>query len=153
MICVVSMGLWDQLCMDSCDLVYYFSGLHRRDKCPNGIEVTLKYIGKLASMKSQKNKREPCAWFVRNTVPRYPLHDDVIKWRNFPRYWPFVGVIHRSPMNSPHKGHWRGTLMFSLICACINSWANNREAVDLRRHLAHYDVIVMKVIGVYLCYH
>ena len=21
------------------------------------------------------------------------------------------------PVNSPHKGHWRGTLMFSLICA------------------------------------
>ena len=42
--------------------------------------------------------------------------DDVIKWKRFPRYWPFVRGIHRSPVNSPHKGHWRGTLMFSLIC-------------------------------------
>ena len=25
--------------------------------------------------------------------------------------------IHRSPVNSPHKGQWRGALMFSLICA------------------------------------
>ena len=25
------------------------------------------------------------------------LHDDVIKCKHFPRYWPFVGVIHRSP--------------------------------------------------------
>ena len=32
------------------------------------------------------------------------LHDDVIKWKNFPRYWPFVRGIHRSPVNSPHKG-------------------------------------------------
>ena len=32
------------------------------------------------------------------------LHDDVIKWKHFPRYWPFVRGIHRSPVNSPHKG-------------------------------------------------
>ena len=31
-------------------------------------------------------------------------HDDVIKWKHFPHYWPFVGGIHRSPVNSPHKG-------------------------------------------------
>ena len=23
-------------------------------------------------------------------------HDDVIKWKHFPRYWPFVREIHRS---------------------------------------------------------
>ena len=34
-------------------------------------------------------------------------------------------------------------LMFSLICARINGWVNNRETGDLRRHHAHYDVIVM----------
>ena len=50
---------------------------------------------------------------------------------------------HRSPLNSPHKGRWRGALMFSLICAGINGWVNNREAGDLRRHRAHYDVIVI----------
>ena len=43
-------------------------------------------------------------------------HDDVIKWKHFPHYWPFMRGIHRSPMNSPHKGHWCGALMFSLIC-------------------------------------
>ena len=41
---------------------------------------------------------------------------DVIKWKHFPRYWPFVRGIHRSPVNSLHKGQWRGTLLFSLIC-------------------------------------
>ena len=46
-------------------------------------------------------------------------------------------------MNSPHKGQWRGALKFSLICARINGWVNNREAGDLRRHQAHCDVIVM----------
>ena len=33
--------------------------------------------------------------------------------------------------------------MFSLIYAWINGWVNNREAGDLRRHRAHYDVIVI----------
>ena len=70
-------------------------------------------------------------------------HDDVIKWKHFPRNWPFVWEIHRSPVNSPHKGQWRGALMFSLICAWINDWVNNREAGDLRRHRTHYDVIIM----------
>ena len=41
------------------------------------------------------------------------------------------------------KGQWRGALMFSLNCAWVNGWVNNREAGDLRRHRAHYDVIVM----------
>ena len=43
-------------------------------------------------------------------------HDDVIKWKHFPRYWPFVRGIHQSPVNSPHNGQRRGALMFSLIC-------------------------------------
>ena len=49
----------------------------------------------------------------------------------------------RSSVDSPHKGQWRGALMFSLICAWTNGWANKREAGDLRRHCSHYDVTVM----------
>ena len=75
---------------------------------------------------ARTNSRE--AW---NTPAKYPKweyivdspnvfikqsnHDDVIKWKHFPRYWPFVRGIHRSPVNSPHKGQWRGALMFSLM--------------------------------------
>ena len=70
-------------------------------------------------------------------------HDDVIKSKHFPRYWPFARGIHRSPVNSPHKGQWRGALMFSLNWAWINGWVKNPEAGDLRRYRAHYDVIVM----------
>ena len=47
-------------------------------------------------------------------------HDEAIIWKQFPRYWPFVREIHRSPVNFPHKGQWHGALMFSLICARIN---------------------------------
>ena len=90
------------------------------------------------------NNKEP------HSGPRRKLnqfHDDVIKWKHFPRYWPFVRGSHRSPVNSPHKGQWRGALMFTLICARINGWVNNREAGDLRCHRAHYDVIVMLLLN------
>ena len=69
---------------------------------------------------------------------RYRLsHDDVIKWKHFPRYWSFVRGIHRSSVNSPHKGQWGGALMFSFICAWIK-----RAHYDIMS-LWHY-VIVMK---------
>ena len=44
---------------------------------------------------------------------------------------------------SPHKGQWREALMLSLTYAWTNGWVNNRDASDLRRHRAHYDVTVM----------
>ena len=71
------------------------------------------------------------------------VNDDVIKGWHFLRYWPFVRGIHRSPMKSPHKGQWRGALMFSLIYAWTNGWVNNRDAGDWIRHRAHHDVTVM----------
>ena len=49
----------------------------------------------------------------------------------------------RSPVDSPHKGQWRGALMFSLICAWTNGWANNRDAGNVRIRCVHYDVPVM----------
>ena len=73
-------------------------------------------------------------------------HDGVNKWKHFPRYWPFVRGIHRSAVNSLHKGQWRGALMFYLICARINAWVNNGEAGNLRRHRSHYDVTVMFIL-------
>ena len=56
---------------------------------------------------------------------------------------PFLRGIHRRPVDCPHKGQWRGALIFSLICAWTNGWANTRDAGDLRRHCAHYDVTVI----------
>ena len=77
-------------------------------------------------------------------LSKLTVHDDVIKWKHFPRYWPFVRGIHRLPVNSPHKGQWRGALLFSLVCACINGAVNTRKAGDVRRHRIHYDVSVMQ---------
>ena len=66
-------------------------------------------------------------------------HEDVIKWKHFPRYWPFVRGIHRWLAQSVVT---RSIGVF-LICAWIYVWVNNAEAGDLRRHRTHYDVIVM----------
>ena len=86
-----------------------------------------------------------CLWWFHKMAANFlmTMHDDVIKWKHFPPYWPFVRGIHRPPVNSPHKGQWRGAWMFSLICVWINGWVNNREAGDWRLNRAHYDVIVM----------
>ena len=65
-------------------------------------------------------------------------HDDV----TFSASLAFVRGIHWSPMNSPHKGQWHRALIF-FICVWINGWVNNREAGDLRRHCADYDVTVV----------
>ena len=49
--------------------------------------------------------------------------------------------IHRSPVNSLHKGQWRGALIFYL--RLNNDWANNREVGFLRCSRAEYDVTIM----------
>ena len=94
-----------------------------------------------------------CRWiFYASLFPGFsPMHDDVIKWKHCLRYWPFVQGIHRPPANSPHKGQWRGALMFSLFCAWINGWVNSRDADYLIRHCAHYDVSVIwtKLVSLY----
>ena len=54
-------------------------------------------------------------------------HDDVIKRKHFPRYWPFV-----RGMNSPTQRPV--TRSFDVF------FENNHEAGDLRRYRAHYDM-------------
>ena len=87
------------------------------------------------------------SWFLQQLGA---YHDDVIKWKPFPRYWPFLRGIHRWIPRT--KGQWRGDLMFSLICAWTDSWANNGDAGDLRRYRAHNDAIVILTQAWALCY-
>ena len=68
------------------------------------------------------------------------IHDDVIKWNHFPRYWPFVRIIHRSLVNNPQ---WCEALIFSFIFAWTNGWVHKRDAVELRRQRTHFDGTVM----------
>ena len=83
-----------------------------------------------------------------------PAHDDVIKWKHFPRYWPFMRGIHWSPVNSPHKERPETrSYDISLICTWRNGWVSNRDAGDLRRHRAHCDVTVMNGFWETLMFH
>ena len=113
---------------------------------PTHLVTSLWFIGFDCSVDSYNSSNIRLLIFNWVTVHRH--HGDVIKWTHFPRYWSFVRGIHRSPVNSPHKGQWRGALMLSLICLWINGWLNNREAGDLRRYRAYYDVTVMMYIRV-----
>ena len=103
-------------------------------------------VGGYTSSRTSKTEIVSILWRYQD-APQF--HDHVIKWKHFPRYWPFVRGIHRSPANSPNKGQWRGALMFSLICAWINGWVNNRKAGDLRHHCVHYDVTIMRFVEIF----
>ena len=129
--------------------------IHQAEKATHKDHLSLLVLS-LVSYPGPLFLRELRGLFLKRTPVSLPLlteeviryggsivHDDVIKWKNFQRYWPFVWGNHRSPVNSPHKCQWRGALMFSLFCTRINGWVNTREAVDLIRHRTHHDVIVM----------
>ena len=98
------------------------------------------------SLKQQSLSSKTLITVIRGTT--LDTHDDVIKWNHFPRYWPFVRGIHRSPVNSTHKASHAELWCFLWYAPWINGWVNNREPGDLRRHRAHYDVIVMRYVHV-----
>ena len=65
-------------------------------------------------------------------------HDDVIRWKHFPRY-----CAGNSPVPGEFPAQRPVTRSFDVFFDRITGWVNNGEAGDLRRHRAHYDVIVM----------
>ena len=76
---------------------------------------------------------------------RFRSEESLSWWRHeMETFSALLALCEGNPLvDSPHKGHRRGALMFSLICPWTNGWENNRETGDLRRHRAHYYVIVM----------
>ena len=94
---------------------------------------------------TNRTRQQLCSQYTHLSATQWLSYDDVMKRKHFLRYWPFVRGNHRSPVDSSHKGQWRGALMFSLICVCRNGWVNNREDGDFRRYRVHYDVTVMCV--------
>ena len=73
----------------------------------------------------------------------YPLYTffGVIWWRHQMEIFDVLLCEGNPPVTS--LSDWRGALMFSLIYGWRHSWGSNRNAGDLRRHCAHYDVTVM----------
>ena len=80
---------------------------------------------------------------IKLMLPVSCYHDDVIRWKEFSRHWPFVLGIQRSPVKSPNKGQRRGALMFFFAMRLIRRLSKHRYAGDLRPHCAHYNVTAM----------
>ena len=93
--------------------------------CTRNATTISEYVSQL---QEQRCIHVPLVWFNIENDSRtlQTKHDDVSQWKHFPRYWPFVRGIHRSLLNSPQKGQWRGALMFSLIFVY--------STVDQRKH-------------------
>ena len=67
-----------------------------------------------------------------------------------------VQGIHRCPVNSQHKGQWRGALMFTLICAWIKrlskqswGWWFETSSLSLWRHRDEY-LFKLLPIGIWI---
>ena len=79
---------------------------------------------------------------LKRTRFTYGIHDDVIKWKHFPRNWPLSGEF-TGPGEFPTQRPVTRSFDGFFICVWINGWVYNGEAGDLRRHRGHYDVNVM----------
>ena len=94
-----------------------------------------------------------CFQFV--LVPMTVNFDDLCHFVVEGWYQEDKGSLYESPLNSSVTGEFPPQrpvtpgFDVSLICAWTNGWVNNRDACDLRRHRAHYDVTVMKSHGLY----
>ena len=86
--------------------------------CMNSVVLWLSLYSHKTCILIIKSISNACLKFYKDKMPRATRveqvgsHDDVIKWKLFPRYWPCARGIHRSPVNSPHKGQWPWALIF-----------------------------------------
>ena len=130
--------------LDNCSHFVYAPIYQFNDKCTIlWIPTNRKLLASLGPIPMTPAQLLPASnYFIHMTLI---IHDDIIKWKHFPRQFTICAGNSPLRVNSPHKGQWRRALVFSLICVWINGWVNTREAGDLRRHRAHYDVIVMRI--------
>ena len=80
-----------------------------------------------------------CCFGAINTTAKYfyRQHDEVIIWKRFPCYWPFVRGIHRPPVTR--------IFIFTYLLDWISGSTNGWVGGDLGRYGGHYDVAVRKV--------
>ena len=122
----------------------------------NWFHSQIKFSGNDTFLKSQSSKAftSPLLFLFIYVCGGHDFYCHIMWWRHqmetFSALLAFVRRIDRSPVNSPHKGQWRGKCfrlmtsswhMHKTICARINAWVNNRKAGDFTRHRAHYYVI------------
>ena len=138
-----------QIHTESCKEIYLSQVLRANllDKLSYEIELiawlpqrqwnNMRYIDKIGTKPQPHTPmRKLCAWLLGCTLSWW-RHQIEKKYR-------VTGPLcHQWTVNSPHKGQWRGALVFSLIWAWTNGWVNHRDAGYLKRHRSHYDATVM----------
>ena len=75
----------------------------------------------------------PC----KHWMPLIVSHYDVIKWKHFPHYRPFVREIHPSPVDPPYKGTVTWIIDISLLSVWTEYWTNTRLTTSSNRHDGH----------------
>ena len=107
--------------------------------CPRTTVMHLKYIGEQTTW----------IWWKQILYPQQKITTWRHQMKTFSALLALCEGIHWSPVDSPHKVQERGALIFSSICTWTSNWADTRDAGDLRRHRANYDVTAMT----HLCGH
>ena len=79
-------------------------------------------------------------------------HDDVIKWKHFSRYWPFVRGIHRSLVNSPLPVTRSFDVFFDLrlnkrLSKQSWGWWFETQSLSLWRHCNATDNVCVRSIA------
>ena len=92
------------------DMSFNFDGLIRENRIGRMVRRGVETHDVLVCVKTSERVmhrwvKSPVALLLFSIFGFGTHHDDVIKWKHFPRNWPFVQGIHRSPVNSLHKGH------------------------------------------------
>ena len=92
-------------------------------------------------------------WLFTHTFQRYVTGNRSPWWRH--QMETFSALLAICAGNSPVIGEFPAqrpvTLSFHVFFDLINDWVKNRKAGGLRRHRAHYEVIVMRKIFFVAC--
>ena len=114
--CLVFRLLWN---LESCSIIAYRANVN----CCTCIRLWIKFIS---------------FYLYSNRPPSNECHNPQFSWwrHQMKTFSELLALCEENPSVTggfPHKGQWHGALMFSLICAWTNGWANNRDAGDLGR--------------------
>ena len=82
------------------------------------------YTGKMSSWNWDWSQVMP--WCIRCLIGGCHQHDEVIKWKHFPCYWPFVQGFHWSLVNSPSQTPVMRSFDVSFDL-CLKKWLSKQS--------------------------
>ena len=106
-------GFWDStLCVSACHGCLYYIHRYMEIRTKTAMKFSILVMPPYLTIARDPLCKTFLLWNVwKSFTAKGVQYEDVMKWKHFPRSWPFVQGIHRSLVNSPHKGKCRGALM------------------------------------------